>query len=400
MRTEAALIVQCARRRLDDPGAARLRALAGLPLDWPWVLEAARYHGALPLLLRHLDPACADVVPPAVLEALRECRRTDARRALRLAAELVWLLDALSTRGISAVALKGPALGAALYGDVTLRPCRDLDLLVPETRILDAEAVLTSLGYRGEPAIQGPWGPADNKEWERVLSREGEIVELHVRLMPRAFAFSLDGAALWQRLDHVRIGGRDVPTLGHEDLLLYLSAHGARHRWGRLEWIADIAELVRSRPGIDWYATLDRATRLGGQRMLLLGLMLAAELLDAPVPDDLRARGQVDRAVRGLTRGIGDRLFEQVSVQPVDGWEWLRWYTDVRERAADKLRCAWRIVFAPGPADWEWIRLPRALSGLYFLARLVRLAWKYVARGTQDTIKRRDPAAAPQVHAA
>jgi putative nucleotidyltransferase-like protein len=380
VRAEAAVIVQCARGRLDERGAARLRALTSVPLDWPWLLEAAGWHGALPLLAHHLDMACAAAVPAAVLQTLRERRRTDARHVFRLTAELVRLLDALTDRGISALALKGPALGAALYGDLTLRPCRDLDLLVPEAQLRDAEQLLASFGYKGQPADPDLRGGPESLEWERVLSRDDDIVELHARLLPPEFALALDGAVLWHRLACVRIGGRDVPTLGGEDLLLYLCAHGARHRWGRLEWIADVAELVRSRPGIDWRATVDRAARLGGVRMLLLGLMLAAELLDAPVPDELRARARAHRAVRRLVRVIRDRLFEQASLQPANGWEWLRWYAGVRERAVDRLRCAWRIVFVPGPADWEWIPLPRGMNALYFLARPVRLASKYLGR--------------------
>ncbi len=399
MRPEAELIVQCARRELDGAGATRLRMLASLSLDWPWLVQAADRHGVLPLLSRHLH-TFPEVVPVVVMRALRERRLSDAARGLRLAAELVRLLDALAAAGLRAVTLKGPALGAALYGDLTLRTCRDLDLLVPEADLEPATLVIASSGYAAQPFESRPdTEPAHGGEWERVLVRGDDIVELHARLSPLDFAFRLDDEPLWQRLEPVRIAGRDVPTLGCEDLLLYLSAHGARHRWGRLQWIADIAELVHSRPRIDWGAIRTRARRLGGDRMLLLGLMLAADLLEAPVPDEVRARAGADRAVWRLVRQIRDRLFERVSIQPANGWEWLRWYTGVRERAGDKCRCVWRIVFEPGPGDWEWIRLPRSLSAIYFLTRPVRLAWKYLSP-TQDTIEPRTATPQPQRDAA
>jgi hypothetical protein len=347
------------------------------------VADAARRHGALPLLAHHLEAVCPGAVPSPALRVLRERRRRDAWRALALAAELVRVLEALAARGVRAVALKGPALGAALYGDLTLRPCRDLDVLVPEAQLPDAERLLGTFGYLAKPSIVGPRGAPSAVEWERVLWREDDIVELHARLSPSDFAFGLDGEALWDRLARVRIGGRDVPTLGDEDLLLYLCAHGARHRWWRLEWIADVAELVRSRPGLDWDAVLERATRLGGVRLVLLGLTLAADVLDAPVGHALRARARADRVVPTLAARMQERLFEPGATQPAHGPEWLRWCAGVRERARDQWRCAWRIVLRPGPADWAWIRLPQRLAGLYYLTRPMRLGWKYLGGRTR-----------------
>lgn len=375
VRPEAALIVQCGRRTLDGAGAARVRALAARPVDWAGLLETARRHGALPLLGHHLEVLCSDFLPAAVLQTFRDHRRFDACRALRLAAELLRLLDALAVRGIPTVALKGPALGTALYGDLTLRPYGDLDLLVPETRLNDAEQVCRTLGYAG-----GPRGVWERVEWERMLSRERDVVDLHVRLSPPDFAFQLEADGLWGRRGRVQIGGRDVPTLGTEDLLLYLCAHGARHRWGRLKWIMDVAELIRRPPGVDWDMIFARAARLGGRRILQLGLTLAQEVLDAPVPHQVRREARSDRAVRRLTGSIQDRLFRQPAIQPADGWEWLSWYAGVRERASDKLRCAWRIVFVPGPVERQWLQLTRGAHALYYLARPVRLTWKYLLR--------------------
>src|SRR3712207_8653927 len=45
--------------------------------------------------------------------------------------------------------------------------------------------------------------------------------------------------------------------------LLILCVHGTKHIWGRLSWICDVAELLRTQPDMDWEYVLDRkSTRL------------------------------------------------------------------------------------------------------------------------------------------
>src|SRR2546422_6923977 len=59
------------------------------------------------------------------------------------------------------------------------------------------------------------------------------------------------------------VGGRALPTLSPEDLVLALCAHGTHHGWSRLEWIADVARLARAEAAVDWQTVLDRkSTRL------------------------------------------------------------------------------------------------------------------------------------------
>ena len=50
-------------------------------------------------------------------------------------------------RGIRTLVLKGPTLALDLYGDVSLRTSKDLDILIPLTEIEQAERLMTELGY-------------------------------------------------------------------------------------------------------------------------------------------------------------------------------------------------------------------------------------------------------------
>ena len=82
----------------------------------------------------------------------------------------------------------------------------------------------------------------------------------------------------------IQVAGQSVRTLSPEDLLIYLCVHGTKHRWERLTWIADVAELVQSSGDIDWQTTIERSTALGSLRVVLLGLYLSHAVLGTRLP--------------------------------------------------------------------------------------------------------------------
>jgi hypothetical protein len=345
------------------------------------VLALARPHGLVPLLYRHVGTA-PNGVPEPVASRLRAAAEAAGRRNLRLAAELVALLDLLGRDGVPAVALKGPALAVRLYGDLALRPCRDLDLLLRPADVPRAVRLLADRGYAPEPPALTP---AQQRAFVRsqchvALGRgDGDIVELHWDLAPPAFPAPLHPERLRTRLDTVTLGGSRVPTLAPDDLLLFLCAHGAKHGWRRLAWLCDVGRFLAAHQELDWPALAARAQTAGAERLLLLALLLAAELLDAPVPAPLLARGRSSRPVRALAAAVQRRLWA-VPWQDLEGWQaqWFR--VRARERWRDALRVARAAAFAPGAADWALVRLPDRLYALYYVLRPFRLAAKYGMR--------------------
>src|SRR6185503_974491 len=104
--------------------------------------------------------------------------------------------------------------------------------------------------------------------------RTGLLVELHWKT-DRDFAVERDDDSWWAA---TRAG------FAPHELLLVLCLHGTKHYWSSLGWLVDVAELLRSHPQLDWEA-IDAGTReLGCVRRVAVGLRLAQELLDAPLP--------------------------------------------------------------------------------------------------------------------
>ncbi|MGH7569372.1 MAG: nucleotidyltransferase domain-containing protein [Gemmatimonadales bacterium] len=378
---EADLLLCCARARLEPARAEHLNTTARRPLDWQWVLHMARLHGVLPLVHRHVSAATGDVVPAPVREHLRQESLGSARRNLRLASQLQSLLRLFSDHGIAALPFKGPTLALAAYGDVALRSFRDLDILVRQQDVTHAGELLASRGFRKTLQLDARREAAFRAAYaeHEFLRADGDRVDLHWAFAERAFHFPLSPEDLWSRRQPLKVAGSLLDTLAPEDLLLVLAAHGTRHHWTRLLWIADVAELVRSVEAIDWDTLYRRAAALGTARMLTLALRLAQDLLDASPPTRMREHLRRDRTVETLAADIRRRLF----LGPISAEVGLRtrlFHIRAHERLAHRVTYLSRLVLTLSPRDWDLLPLPRRLYLLYYLVRPLRLMVKYLRR--------------------
>jgi len=114
-------------------------------IDWERFCFFADYHRLSALVCCRLQP-CPDSVPSEVLARLQRSARSTAQQNLRLAGELIRILQRLAAEGIRAIPYKGPALSQLLYGDLSLRPSGDLDILVSRPQFESARIALAGLG--------------------------------------------------------------------------------------------------------------------------------------------------------------------------------------------------------------------------------------------------------------
>jgi hypothetical protein len=361
-------------------GGAGTAVVAGV--DWTRLMALAERHRMIPLLHRHLR---GSDLPEPFAAGLRARNAREVHRALRLAGELLRLMDALSPAGIEALAYKGPALAMRAYGDLSLRSFVDLDLLVRPDDIPRSLAVLADAGYapalRLSPA-QERWFRRVDGDYPLVHPATDTLLELHARVSSLRFGMPIDTDALMRRSQLVAVGGGEVRTLGDDDLLLVLFVHGAKHRWKRLEWLAAVAALLRAGRG-DVAIVLARAAELRARRTALLGLHLAHTLLGAPLDDAVKREIAADAEIAALAGEVTERVFEpEGETEGADTRGNLRFNLRLREGAAERARYVARWVFGPGPEDWKWRPLPDALFPLYRLLRPVRLLGRHGRGGT------------------
>jgi hypothetical protein len=384
---EIALVLCCARTKLDPSREAQVRELVERGIDWVYLTRIGQVHGVLPLLYKNITAACSHAVPAEIHGQIRAVLDAHVKHNLLLTAELIRIVRLFRENGITVLPYKGPILAASVYGDVSLRSFSDLDILVAKRDVRSAKHLMLSQGYRPYALLTTGQEAArlrsrNAKDFAFVRADERVRVELHWEITGIAF-FPLDTNRLWGRLEQFTLGGVTLLNLQPEDLLLVLCVHGARHFFRRLEWICDIAELLSANPGLRWNDVLQQAMTLGAMRMLFFGLLLASDLLGCDLPDEIRSVAQSDRDARLLSERAKTLLFSEAN----ETSEIVRRQAHriaLRERGSDRMRLRFyyladylRALVTPNEADRKRVHLPVVLSFLYVLLRPIRLVRVY-----------------------
>jgi Uncharacterised nucleotidyltransferase len=213
-------------------------------------------------------------------------------------------------------------------------------------------------------------------EYNYFHPERGMILELHTELTLRHFPVSPNQQGLLDRAVSVDLGARTVPTFCVEDALVMLCVHGAKDFWGKLIWIADIAELLRSFPALDWDLVLRTAGELQARRMLHLGLALATQILGANIPQEIWAGVKADSQALNLSAEIGIKVLGR-EVRGRSAAQRFRFRRHMVDGTVAGWRYALRLTLAPAEEDWEDMRLPHRLTPLYVALRPFRLLRKY-----------------------
>ena len=383
---EAELLLCCARTQMDAENAERIKTLLQSGINWDSLLPLAGWHKMLPLLYWHLNAICREAVPEAGLAQLQNYFQANLKRNMSLTGELLKLLKLFEANDIPAITYKGPVLAASVYRNLALRQCGDLDFLVRKPDVLKAKDLLMSEGYQPEhqlsPVQEAAYMQSDceynfNREADRLH------VELHWQIVPRHLGVQFDPGSWWDRLELVSLAGAPVPNLPPEVLLMVLCIHGFKHCWAQLNWIGDIAELIRTHQMMDWGKVLDLANRLGGERMLFLGPLLAKDLLGPMLPKEVQQRMQGDRVAKSLAAQVREWLFHEAGYPPggpIDplGESYFRIRT--MKRLRDRVRYGrflFRRIMTPNVRDQETFSFPGFLSFFYYLSRPIRLFKTY-----------------------
>ena len=376
LRPEVELFLCCARARLDEERIARLRQLLVETLDWNYILRFAESHGLVPLLYYHLHHHAPANVPPAIYEKLRDRFRRISALNVYLSGELRRLLKLFATVDIDAIPYKGPALAAQAYGNIALRCFCDLDILVRQSDVLRVKELLIAEGYELYPQLNGVQQALMLRtQCNLPFTRDNHrlIVEIHWLVSARLFSAPLDAENLWENVKLDTFEGMKIKTLLPEDLLLALCVHGTKHLWERLSWIADIAQLLEIHPELKWSELLKRARRTGTERMLLLGLFVAHDLLGAKMPEGVIGQLESDREIIKMARQIYSQLFaEGNKASGISGY--FLFQLKARRRLRDKFNY-WRYAISPTEEDLTMLSLPASLSFVYYLLRPLRMLW-------------------------
>lgn len=367
------LLAACSLASREEKSARLSQVLPVRPLDWEALLALAENHGVQPLLHQALkgNPSVA----PENMSRLQQAYQTNLHKTLLLSRELIRIVDLLSARGIEAIPYKGPALAEAIYGDIALRHAGDIDLLIRPQDLPGVRDAVRELGY----APHANFSPAEERAYmksgyEYAFDGPGgpNLLEVQWAILPRFYSINFETAGFFKRSIAISVAGQFMRSLSYEDLFLVLSVHAAKHLWGRLIWVSDLARLM-GRTDLDWRLVGSEARELGIVRILRVTMELANRWLDADIPNAAHEAVPEDREATQITEEV-QTLFASNTIYNFESLDYFRLMMRLRERASDRFQFVQRLLFTPGPGEWQAVQLPASLFSLYRVVRLGRLA--------------------------
>jgi hypothetical protein len=369
---EWAALLECSSAH---PDLARLGDLLG-EASAPELLDLAEAHGVVALLaasLRHYD---AELEPPGIAEKIRDTHRRQVLASLKMTAELFRLVALFSDSKLDVMLVKGPTLALRAYGDAGARQYADLDFVLRQRDILRATELMTSAGYQPEISLDAI--RAEKIPGQYVFVRVGAplLVELHTERTMRYFPHGLPVEEFFSRRQFVPLDGHHIPALSIEDELILICIHGAKHLWERLTLVADVAAYTARQTELNWERCFTTARGVGAGRMLRTGLLLARNLLRAPLPPQVLDRLHNDSLAGRLVAQIATWL-PAAGEAPPGLISRALYRLRMRGNTLFGLPYLLRLTFSPTQEDWSPAEGQQASGALASVRRPMRLAKKY-----------------------
>lgn len=251
-------------------------------IDWEEFIIQARHHRIYPLLYSKSKQLFKEQIPAYVFQTLQHEYKKNTFQMLLLSAEMEQVSKLFNGDKIRLLFLKGPIIAYDLYGDISMRTCSDLDILVPINQLETVELRLLSLGYKKDDYIESI---LSDWKWRHhhvtfIHPHKKIKIEIHWRLNPgpgKEPKFD----ELWERRRVSNLTSYPLYFLGKEDLFLFLVTHGARHGWSRLRWLLDIKLMVEKELNFrKVYQLLKKNdyVHIGGQALILVSKLIGVTL--------------------------------------------------------------------------------------------------------------------------
>jgi Uncharacterised nucleotidyltransferase len=369
---EWAALLECSS---PHPDLARLGNLLG-EASAPDLLDLAEEHGVVALLAASLRHYETELDPPGIAQEIRDAHRVQVLASLKMAAELFRLAGLFRDLKLEAMLVKGPALAVRAYGDAGARQYGDLDFLLRQRDILGGTELLIAAGYKPEISLDAIRAQKIPGQYLFVRANAPLLVELHTERTMRYYPRGVPIEDFFARRQIVFVDGHEIPALSIEDELILICIHGAKHLWERLTLVADVAAFTARQTELHWERCFATARGIGADRMLRTGLLLARNLLRAPLPPNILDRLQSDSQAARLATQIAAWL-PNAGHAPPGLLSRALYRLCMRGNTFSGVAYLWRLTFSPTQEDWAPRAGQESAGHLASLRRPMRLAKKY-----------------------
>lgn len=345
----------------------------------------AHTHAIFPLVYHAIQTHASDLLSDANLAELKQQNMTIVMQNMQMTAELTHIIRLLEEKGIEALAFKGPALAQMAYGDITLRQYVDLDIFIHKKNIVQVADLLAINHYNPRVELKYVSNEAFldvNSDCQFYQKTQSILLEVHWTVFRNAYSSKMKNINLWNNTCKVKLQNTTINTFNEETLLLYLCMHGSKHIWKRIEWITDIDRLITALPNLRWDDIYSMAETVDGKTMLNLGLSLASQFFNTPLPDHIRNNFKNTRILK-LSADITTLLNEQdyfVDNELQKNYRHLLFHLSLRDNVQNKVDFLLKTFVPLKSSDIESVNLPKQLYLLYYFIRPLRLLNKYIQK--------------------
>ncbi|QNK48147.1 nucleotidyltransferase family protein [Brevibacterium sp. PAMC23299] len=342
-------------------------------IDWDLFLDLSKHHRVFPLIYNKIIKLDDKSIPQHVINTLYLEYKKNTFQMLHLWGEMEQVSTLFTENKIRLLFLKGPIIAAELYGEISHRTSKDLDILIPITDIEKAEKLLKNAGYEredGPTAFMGDW------KWRyHHVAYFHPLKKIQIELHWRQHPFPSNEPSfneLWDRKRISLLTKNPLFYLGKEDLFLYLITHGARHGWFRLRWLSDIDIMLRK--GINFKSNNLNMKKYGKYSIVGQAMILSSNLLNTPIDfgfiklKEVKSSKKLAQSAIYFINGIS-------SLQTIASTKYFHRYLFSLKSNSQKFFSI-LILFYPTNVDAETVVLPKSLHFLYFLLRPFLSVWR------------------------
>jgi len=226
-------------------------------------------------------------LPPAFLRELSQDYASALKTAARQEKAAGQVIKSFHQAGIDFLLLKGADLRIRLYGDASLRPMSDLDLLISPRDISRVRSLLENLGFSLEFTCEKRPGfrQAFGKELHFLPpSGDSLMVDVHWEVFGLDHFYYLSFEPLWNKSVLLDFQGIPVRVLSPEHALIHLCLHTFRD--DSLIHLIDLALALRTFP-ISWPYLLDEVKHFRCPAPVYLILQAMAQISPVLVPESV-----------------------------------------------------------------------------------------------------------------
>ena len=235
---------------IDAPRRDEIIRIAGQGLDWDYIVESASREGVSSFIFDRISSSgLKDIVPVPFFYCLRSVYYTYSAQNLLLFNELSSVLSALNGQRIPTILLKGSVLAERVYGNIALRPLRDMDILVRRHDVTGAVSALEALGYSPIASVKDqlddPFSYSVTLSKQGIGMNTGASIDLHWHILNASWLMGLcskkcDIERLWSLAEYGNISGVRSCVLSRAHFLISLAVNAFTHSYHRLILLVDI----------------------------------------------------------------------------------------------------------------------------------------------------------------